>query len=41
MSYGKFVKGEGVADEFIAIYNIQVTLYAIRGRDAHAPSGCA
>ena len=41
MSYGIFMKGEGLTDEFIAIYNILVTLYASRGRDAHAPSGCA
>ena len=40
-SYDMFVKGEGLTDEFIAIYNILVTLYASRGRDAHAPSGCA
>ena len=35
------VKGERLPDEFIAIYNILVTLYASRGRDAHTPSGCA
>ena len=41
MSYGIFMKGEGLTDEFIDIYNILVTLYASRGRDAHTPSGCA